>query len=600
MKKSNGLICRGAIHRVLLDHPPGMQGAMNRAPTGWGGRPARRVPLAGCLRHFVAAFFIIGFFMQAAFADTPKEKIDRYLTKAAANHYSGSVLVASGGTIILQKGYGFADDENKIPFTIDTIFDIGSITKQFTAACILKLESQGKLNVQDSITKYFDHVPADKKGITLHQLLTHTAGLVDSLGADEEMIGRDDFVAKALSSPLIHSPGSYDYSNVGFSLLAAVVEKVSGKDYEQYLQQNLLAPAGMKTTGYVLPSWDKKKMAIGYQNGHRWGTTYDQSHYEKGVTWHLKGNGGIHSTVGDMYLWYRALKNNTVLPEKEKEKLFTGYTDEGNGESYYGYGWSIRKRDDGEKVIAHNGGNGFFMATIEMIPARDFVVIVSGNHTPKNTDIIAHHIEQILFDNVQELDAAFISQYSGSYALPSGKTFSVSFDENDQAILQLKEKQPWLLFGGGEKNDADDRFDQKTLALIQAMFDSNVEQSASLAGVGVDEARDFTLGFRKRIEDENGGWTGFESLGTVSRRSGKFHLTPVVFHCEKGDTYRLIIWEGDKILDFRPLPQGNIKEFEHKAGNVFYSASNDRTISFGMDKEKPTLQIGNTIAKKTN
>src|SRR5918996_5606299 len=116
----------------------------------------------------------------------PVQRIERYLTNAAKNGYSGSVLVSLNGKILLNEGYGLADRENKIKFTSDTIFDIGSITKQFTAACILKLESEGKLRVQDPIAKFFDAVPDDKKSLTLHHLLTHTAGLTGSLGSDEE------------------------------------------------------------------------------------------------------------------------------------------------------------------------------------------------------------------------------------------------------------------------------------------------------------------------------------------------------------------------------------------------------------------------------
>jgi len=551
------------------------------------------------MKTFLIVFCVV-FAAQGAFGENTKEKIDRYLTKAAQNDYSGSVLVAVDGSIVLQKGYGYADRENKVLFTADTIFDIGSITKQFTAACILKLESEGKLSVQDPITKYFEDVPDDKKMITLHNLLTHTAGLVDSLGQDEEMIGREEFIAKALSSELIHPPGSYDYSNVGFSLLAAVVEKVSGKEYEHYLNENIFVPAGMRHTGYVLPVWDKKQMAIGYQNGRRWGTTYDQSHYENGVTWHLKGNGGIHSTTGDLYLWYQALKNNTVLTAKAKEEYFKGYADEGNGESFYAYGWSVRKNDRGETVIAHNGGNGFFMATMTMIPQKDFVVIVSCNQNPKNTDVIAARIDRILFDNITELDSAFVSEYSGTYVLPSGNTFSVSFDENDQATLLLNNKESWVLFGSGEKEDAAavKRFDQKTMDLFQAIFDSNVEKASSLSGIPANEVRDFVGGFRKRLEDESGKWISFESLGTVERRGGKFHITPMLLRGEKGNSYRLVVWQGEQISDFRPMLQGNTKNFEHKAGNEFYAAVNDRIITFEKDKATPVLKINGIVARK--
>lgn len=297
-------------------------------------------------------------------AENPAEKIpriERYLTKATDNGYSGSVLIALNGNVLLKKGYGLADSKNNVPFTADTIFDIGSITKQFTAACILKLEMQGKLSVQDPITKFFDNVPADKQEITIHNLLTHSAGLVTSLGEDEELIGREEYLKKAFDSKLLHKPGTFDYSNVGFSILAAIVEKVSEQEYEHFLYEQILKPAGMEHTGYVLPKWDHKQMAIGYSNNEEWGTTFDQSQYLKGVTWHLKGNGGIHSTVGDLYLWSQALKGNSILSEEAKKKYFAPQMPVGDEKHFYGYGWLTSETERKEKLIGHNGGNGYFI-----------------------------------------------------------------------------------------------------------------------------------------------------------------------------------------------------------------------------------------------
>ncbi|MCI0613276.1 beta-lactamase family protein, partial [bacterium] len=231
--------------------------------------------------NIILPFFLVAFQLSAESPADKIPKVERYLTKAVDNGYSGSVLIALNGNVLLKKGYGLADSKNNVPFTADTIFDIGSITKQFTAACILKLEMKEKLSVQDPITKYFDNVPADKQEITIHNLLTHSAGLIASLGEDEELIGREEYLKKAFDSKLIHKPGKYDYSNVGYSILAAVVEKVSGEEYERFLYEQILKPAGMEHTSYVLPKWDHKQMAIGYSNNEEWGTTFDQSQYLK-------------------------------------------------------------------------------------------------------------------------------------------------------------------------------------------------------------------------------------------------------------------------------------------------------------------------------
>src|SRR5215203_3290061 len=143
------------------------------------------------------------------------EKLDAHMSRLEAYGFSGSLLVAKGGEVILDKGYGFADAQRKAPFTAETAFDVGSITKQFTASAILKLEMQGKLAVSDPISKWFEGVPDDKRGITLHHLLTHSAGLVDILGDDYDEMPRDRLVKGALGSKLLWAPGTrYQYSNV--------------------------------------------------------------------------------------------------------------------------------------------------------------------------------------------------------------------------------------------------------------------------------------------------------------------------------------------------------------------------------------------------
>lgn len=541
---------------------------------------------------FLLTPFFLACLTQADSYTAEVSKLDRYLNKAAANGYAGSVLVSVQGKIILSNGYGLADREEQLKFAPDTIFDIGSITKQFTAACVLKLDAQKKLNVQDPITKYFEGVPEDKKSITLHHLLTHTAGLPGSVGSDEELIGREEYLKRVFSTPLIHVPGAYDYSNVGYSLLAAVVEKVTGKDYEEYLRQEILLPAGMKQTGYVLPAWDKQKMAIGYRNQERWGTTYDMSQYEKGVTWHLRGNGGIHSTVGDMHLWSDALKGNSILPDSAKHKYFAPHVriQRDNDSEFYGYGWRITKNDKNQKIIEHNGGNGFFMATFRMVPEMDYNIVVSTNDAGKNTDAIATRLERILFENLQELDDSFMKEFSGKYVLPSGAAFPVKFNENDEAVLTLDQPETWQAFGGMDEDDPKkaQHFDQKTEELLKAFYGANLDQAIALSGWSREEVSEMITGFRDRLEKKYGRCKEPEVVGSVSRRNGDFHITLVDLNCEK-DHHRTVIWQEERLYDFRPIDDRNTKPFEHTKGNEFFAESNNRSIRFDRQNGKAVL-----------
>lgn len=187
--------------------------------------------------------------------------LDEYLRRLEGFGFSGALLVAKDGEIYLSKGYGWADRERRIPVTTETVFEGASLNKQFTAAAIMKLEEQGKLRVEDSISKYFDNVPEDKKTVTLHHLLTHSAGFPNEFGRSGVDYGknpeqyyyqdRDTFVREILKAPLEYAPGTKaGYSNPSYSLAAAIVEKVSGQSYESFVREQLLVPAGLANTGF--------------------------------------------------------------------------------------------------------------------------------------------------------------------------------------------------------------------------------------------------------------------------------------------------------------------------------------------------------------
>lgn len=309
-------------------------------------------------------------------------KLNAQMRQLVEKGFSGVLFVAKDGQIVLEKGYGLADRENKTPYSADTIFDIGSITKQFTGAAILKLEMQGKLAASDKISKYFKGVPADKTDITLHHLLTHSAGLIDVLGKDYDKLSRDEMIKGALASKLQTAPGAkYEYSNLGYSLLAAIIEIVTAKSYEKFLHDNLFEPAGMKQTGYVIPKRKPENLAVGYaKDGSRWGTPLDKAWDADGPYWNLRGNGGILSTSGDLYKWHLALEGEKVLSKAAKEKYFAPHIKEQpEAVSFYGYGWVTQKTPRGTKVVWHNGGNPYFFADFRRYVDDGVVVIVATN-----------------------------------------------------------------------------------------------------------------------------------------------------------------------------------------------------------------------------
>ena len=262
---------------------------------------------------------------QKDFAD----HLDKYIqAKVDFYNFSGAVLVSKNGTIILQKGYGLADREWNIPNTADTKFRIASNTKQFTAAAILQLAEQGKLSLDDKLSKYFSGFPYGDT-VTIHMLLTHSSGIQDYYEFEPFKtikplsISTDSMVA-LLKRQLFDFLPSKDigYSNSGYFLLGLIIEKCSGQSYENYITRHILKIAGMENTGIDRYDTILPERAKGYQKSSNGIINAFDENYRKGT---LFAVGSIYSTVEDLYKFERALDGNSILNEASKKKMFTQY-----------------------------------------------------------------------------------------------------------------------------------------------------------------------------------------------------------------------------------------------------------------------------------
>jgi CubicO group peptidase (beta-lactamase class C family) len=358
-------------------------------------------------------------------------RIDTYLTEASKNGFSGAISVVKNEKIIINKGYGKANKDTKTLNSPNTIFDIGSNTKQFTATAILKLTELGKLKITDSLNQYFTVLPIDKQSITIQQLLTHTAGFSESIGNDYSSFGKlseisqKDFFEKLFASKLLSEPGvKYSYSNTGYSILGRIIELASGQSYEAFLNGHLFTPAGMKQTGYLLPKWDTKQLSHGYNRNvietEPTITLYQEAEF---VNWHLKGNGGINSTQNDMLLWHKALKTNIILTPESFKKLTTPYVPVNSKKTHsYGYGWGVNNSISNAFRIAHNGSNGTFSHTIIWYPEEDIYIVYATNANSSKVENIAYAVAKLIFDksyspepiknNVYSFTMNYIKQHS--------------------------------------------------------------------------------------------------------------------------------------------------------------------------------------------
>ena len=248
--------------------------------------------------------------------------IDSALRSEVAKGFSGVVLVADHGTVIVRQGYGLAVRKPARAFVPSTVVQIGSNTKDFTAVDILRLQEAGKLSLHDSLAKYFKEVPPDKRGITIADLLAHKSGLPLYSGLDFEPVKRDEFIARMLKMPLLFAPGTQQkYSNVGYSVLAAIIELIVGDSYGGYTNRTLWQPLGMHDTGLLLANFDTLRLAHGYQAGEDVGTMLDKPHLDDGPPWNIRGNGGFLSTVTDMYHFYDVLFNTDRLMKPATREL---------------------------------------------------------------------------------------------------------------------------------------------------------------------------------------------------------------------------------------------------------------------------------------
>ena len=301
---------------------------------------------------------------------------DAYLAaQTAAGRFSGAVLVARDGRVLLEKAYGLADRESGLPNTPQTRYHIASLTKQFTAMAILQLQERGRLRVADRIANYLPDCPATWRDITIDELLTHTSGLADYFGLD----GIDALLAHPVTPaqivdlfrdrPLLFAPGSScTYSNSGYVLLGEIIERVSGQSYADVIRQNILAPLGMESTTYG-PSCPPGACAVGYETAWRRAPNVDLS---LGYA-----AGGLCSTVEDLYRWDQALYTTRLCSQQSLDAMFSPHFVVTENVAY-GYGWVVRNLS-GRRRIAHSGLLYGYSAIIARFPDQRVTIIMLSN-----------------------------------------------------------------------------------------------------------------------------------------------------------------------------------------------------------------------------
>ncbi|SKB83974.1 serine hydrolase [Maribacter arcticus] len=322
------------------------------------------------------------------FGQTKTEQLDELLNQYLDyGKFNGSVLVADQGKVMYKKGFGMANMEWDIPNKPNTKHRLGSVTKQFTAMLILQLVAEGKIDLQTPITTYLPDYPKENGDkITTHHLLTHSSGIPNYTAFPDFFAAEsrnpytpDQFVKKFEDKELEFTPGEkFNYSNSGYFLLGVLIEKLSGKTYEEMLHEKIFTPLGMHDTGYDNHKDILKNRATGYEKN---GTSFINSAYlDMSIPY---AAGSLYSTVEDLYLWDQALYTTTLLPQKYMDLFFTPYI-AAFGNSQYAYGWGVGKEvigntTDSITVISHGGGINGFNTNISRSPSNKSLVVLLNN-----------------------------------------------------------------------------------------------------------------------------------------------------------------------------------------------------------------------------
>ncbi|NQU47483.1 MAG: beta-lactamase family protein [Planctomycetes bacterium] len=293
-------------------------------------------------------------------------KVDAYLEECEALGFSGAVLVQKEQKVIVRKGYGKARWDTDAANSPIMLYDIASASKQITAAAILLLESQGKLDTTASIAKYLPDVPKQHKDITVYHLLTHTSGFPRNwpTGSGQDM---EKALVNYFKAERKRKAGKkFEYYNGGYAMLAMIVEHVTKQKFEEWVDLNLFKPNGMKHTYFAeTMGMDEAFLSAGYHS-RKLTTSYIRG-------WGYRGMGGVVTSVADLALWCNALFSGKVLPPKALEKMLTPYKDQ------YGGGWYIFTTKGGRKVIQHGGSAPSFESYIRYFPEDDLLVLVLTN-----------------------------------------------------------------------------------------------------------------------------------------------------------------------------------------------------------------------------
>lgn len=365
-----------------------------------------------------------------------------------AGKFHGNVLVAEQGQIIYQNSFGLANEEDSISLNLESVFELASVSKQFTAMGIVQLQQEGKLDYDDDFTSYIPELAA-YEGITIQHLLTHTSGLPDYMELAEDHWDKTKIVTNEgiiqlfqdLHPEIEFEPNeSWEYSNTGYLLLGTIIERISGKAFGEYLKEKIFDPLGMDNTlvyrrryapqavenyaqGYIFSDFLQRKILPDVMGKDFYVVYLDG----------IVGDGMVNSNLYDLLRWDRALYENILVNKQEKEMIFSSYQTNDSTETDYGFGWMIEQSGKYQTIVHHSGGWAGYRTYIERHLDTDKTIIILQNYSARDIEAPIKNTRRLLYGlPVEEpimLDTEVLALYVGTYLTESGKEREIVLED---------------------------------------------------------------------------------------------------------------------------------------------------------------------------
>ncbi len=468
--------------------------------------------------------------------------IDQYYTSLNDKLSPGmAILVAKDGKVVNRKGFGYADLAAKARVTPETKFRIGSVTKQFTACAIMKLQEKGLLGVKDKLSKYLPDFPRGDE-VTIHHLLTHTSGIHSYTGKPEfisrvtKTITPDSLISFFINDPYDFNPGErYQYNNSGYFLLGYIISKVSGKSYDDFLKETFFDPLQMKKTGIHYAGIKLDKEAKGYSRN-------NENKFEPSLNWDMSwagAAGAMYSTVDDLLKWNQALHNGKVLSEESYKAIITPVV-LNNGEQAspkYGYGLGMYKYRNVD-AIGHSGGLNGFLTQLAYYPEDKLTVVMFTNTSDPQVNFSPEKIAEAFLWNKMEAQTSYavasikpanLEQYTGRYQLGNIGVMTFS-TEGDKLFAQFASEPKFEIFPASEN----EFFWKVVEARVKFIKEESGEIKHAIFYQGGQELKAEKLAEEKIVEMNPSVFNqyvgkyrlGANTVVTILEENGKFYAHP--------------------------------------------------------------------------